>query len=74
MPGVHVVGPDDIDAIATAVRDVYRHWREGSTGPAPSRGFVSQFDRRRLAGRLAEVIDSDGAVATLRGGSPVTPS
>ncbi|HEY3066268.1 MAG TPA: glycosyltransferase [Methylomirabilota bacterium] len=57
LPGAHVVDPDDIAGIAAAVRDVYGHWREGRTGPLPARDFVTQFDRRRLAGLLADVFE-----------------
>jgi len=74
VPGAHVVIPEDIDAVAAAVREVYRHWRDGGTGPVPSSSFIRQFDRRRLAGRLAEVIDDDRSVAALPPRSPVAPS
>jgi glycosyltransferase involved in cell wall biosynthesis len=74
VPGAHVVLPDDIGAIATAVREVYGHWRQGSTGPVSGSDFVRQFDRRQLAGRLAEVLARDSSVASLPGRSPVAPS
>jgi glycosyltransferase involved in cell wall biosynthesis len=57
LPGAHVVDPEDIAGIAAAVRDVYGYWREGRASPLPAPDFVTQFDRRRLAGLLAEVFE-----------------
>ena len=70
VPGVHIVDPDDIAGIAAAVRAVYHQGEEGSSAPMPDTDFVSQFDRRRLAGQLARVLDAGTPVPVARRHAP----
>lgn len=49
----YVTPPDDVPAIAEALRQLYAAWAEGRL-PEVDSGFVEQFDRRRLAGVLAD--------------------
>ncbi|HEY7821044.1 MAG TPA: hypothetical protein VIG29_22660, partial [Vicinamibacteria bacterium] len=56
--GAWVVEPSDRAAMATALRQVYRCWREGGEAPRPDPELVSGLDRCLLAGRLAEVLES----------------
>lgn len=55
--GAWVVDPVDEKGIAAAVREAYGHWREGQGGPRAERTVVTTFDRRLLAGRLAELFE-----------------
>jgi glycosyltransferase involved in cell wall biosynthesis len=65
--GAWVVDPADETGIATAVHQSYRRWREHD-GPAPDPAVVAAFDRRRLAGRFAELFQQ--RIATRAIGSP----
>jgi glycosyltransferase involved in cell wall biosynthesis len=56
--GAWVVEPSDRAAMAAALRQAYRCWREGGQAPRPDPEVVSGLDRRLLAGRLAEVLES----------------
>jgi len=56
--GAWVVDPADEAAIAAAVRDAYRRWSIGLDGPKADWAVVTSFDRRLLAGRIAELFDS----------------
>ena len=51
-----VADPADGPAVAAAVRQAYRCWRDG-VGPRAEPAVVAGFDRRVLAGRFAEVFD-----------------
>lgn len=48
--------PDAVAEVATAIEHLYGRW-EASDLPRPAEAFVERFDRRRLAGRLAEAFD-----------------
>ena len=48
-----VVEPDDVAQIAGALREIYDAWTRDAL-PVPDADFVEQFDRRRLAGVLAD--------------------
>lgn len=52
-----IVDPDDVAGTADAIALWYDAWRT-KTLPAPDPEFVARFDRRRLAGNLAAVLDS----------------
>jgi hypothetical protein len=55
--GAWVVDPADEAGVTAAVREAYRLWKDGADGPQPDRDVVAGFDRRVLAGRLAEVFE-----------------
>jgi glycosyltransferase involved in cell wall biosynthesis len=57
-----VVPPDDVDAVAAALRTLYAQWRAG-TLPTPDPAVVAEFDRTRL---FAEV---DGILRGLASGA-----
>ncbi len=48
-----IVEPDDVIAIEQAITSLYDLWRAGQL-PAPNESYVQQFDRKRLAGLLAD--------------------
>jgi len=50
-----ITAPDDVQAIASAISDLYDRWKAG-TLPTPDERFVQRFDRRVLAGDLARVL------------------
>ena len=52
-----VVNPKDDAGVLRAVRERYRQWKVGEPGPSADPEFVAGFDRRKLAGRLAELFD-----------------
>ena len=52
-----IAEPDDPADIARAIRGLYESWTKGDAD-VPHEEFVEQFDRRRLAGQLAKVLDS----------------
>jgi len=52
-----VVDPKDDAGVLRAVRERYRQWKAGEPGPSVDRKIVTGFDRRKLAGRLADVFD-----------------
>jgi glycosyltransferase involved in cell wall biosynthesis len=53
----HVCPPDDVEAVAHAITDLYDRWRAGRlSGPAPE--YVARYDRRRIAGQVAGLLDS----------------
>jgi len=49
--------PNDVSAIADALRGAVARWREGSRPPAPRPEVVARFEYGRLAARLADVFD-----------------
>ena len=49
-----VCAPDDVDAMCTCIEESITRWRQGLPYPRTNREFVEQFERRRLAQRLAE--------------------
>jgi glycosyltransferase involved in cell wall biosynthesis len=53
----YVVPPDDVFVISETLRQVYDEWSAGRL-PEPSAAFVEQYDRRRLAGVLAEHLEA----------------
>jgi glycosyltransferase involved in cell wall biosynthesis len=59
-----VVDPKDDDGVLAAVRERYLQWKAGERGPTANPEIVAGFDRRKLAGRLAELFDRL-SVATL---------
>ena len=48
-----IVEPDDVAAIEQAIAGLYDRWRTGQL-PTPNEAYVQQFDRKRLAGLLAD--------------------
>jgi glycosyltransferase involved in cell wall biosynthesis len=50
-----VVDPKDDAGVLGAVRERYRQWKAGERGPIAAPEVVAGFDRRKLAGRLAEL-------------------
>jgi hypothetical protein len=61
--GAWIVEPDDLDGTVKALRDAFRRWEAGQSGPQADTHLVSGFDRRVLVGRIATVLD---AAAELR--------
>jgi glycosyltransferase involved in cell wall biosynthesis len=53
-----IVRPDDVEAMAEALRAHLRRFRDGTTPPAPNRDIVAGFEYAHLASKLAEVFDS----------------
>jgi glycosyltransferase involved in cell wall biosynthesis len=51
-----VVPPDDVEGIAAAIEEYYKRYKKGLLKPT-SMTFVEQYDRKKLAQRLAEVLD-----------------
>lgn len=49
--------PRDIGAIAAAIEGLFDAWKSGSTRFAPREAFITAFSRRRLAARLAAILD-----------------
>lgn len=55
-----IVAPDDVEGITTALSRLFSQW-EAHTLPTPNESYVQQFDRKVLAGRLAELLaDASG--------------
>ena len=52
--GASVVAPHDVAGIAAVVREAYQNWKAGYPRGA-TKVSISQFDRRILAGRFAEL-------------------
>jgi hypothetical protein len=52
-----VVDPKDNAGVIDAVRERYRQWKTGERGSIADPEVVAAFDRRKLAGRLAELFD-----------------
>lgn len=50
-----ITAPDDVEAIATAISDMYDQWKT-HTLPRPDESFIQRFDRRQLTGELARVL------------------
>jgi glycosyltransferase involved in cell wall biosynthesis len=64
-----VVDPKDHAGVLGAVRERYRQWKAGERGPVANPEIVAGFDRRKLAGRLAELFDRlNGAPRRRHGG------
>ena len=59
--GASVVDPDDGAGIAAVVGETYRHWKEGRPQAGANHVLVSQFDRRMLAGRFADLFTRSSA-------------
>jgi len=53
-----VVNPKDDAGVIDAVRERYQQWKAGEPGPSADPNIVVGFDRRKLAGRLAELFDN----------------
>lgn len=56
--GAWIVEPDDVDGAVKAVRDAYRRWQAGQSGPEADARLVGGFDRRVLVGRIAAHLDA----------------
>ncbi len=56
--GAWIVEPDDVDGAVKAVRDAYRRWQAGQSGPEADASLVGGFDRRVLVGRMAAQLDA----------------
>ena len=52
-----IVGPEDIEAIAQALSELFDRWTSG-TLPQGSASYVKRFDRRHLTGELARILDA----------------
>jgi glycosyltransferase involved in cell wall biosynthesis len=61
--GAWVVEHVDDAGIVAAVREAYVSWSTGRPSRAPDQQAVAEFDRSRLAGRLATVFDAASHVA-----------
>src|SRR5262249_12305208 len=61
-----VVDPKDDAGVLGAVRDRYRQWIAGERGPIAVLEVVAGCDRRKLAGRLAELFDRLNGVTRRR--------
>lgn len=55
--GAWVVDPSDELQIEAAIREAYTAWEDGRPLPGPDPNAVSQFDRRVLAARFADLFD-----------------
>jgi glycosyltransferase involved in cell wall biosynthesis len=62
--GAWIVEPHDLEGVVEAVRDAYRRWETGQSGPQADERLVGGFDRRVLVGRFA--MELAAAVARLR--------
>lgn len=51
------VHPADMDGIAEALMKMFNSWQSKELGISPNEEIVSQFDRRRQAERLAQLLD-----------------
>lgn len=47
-----ITEPDDVDAIATCIKEMYDAWQTG-TLPQPNRAVIELFERKLLTGQLA---------------------
>jgi glycosyltransferase involved in cell wall biosynthesis len=66
--GAWIVEPDDLGGAVGAIRDAYRRWQAGHSGPEADARLVSGFDRRVLVGRLATELEAAvSRAAELRG-------
>ncbi|MGH9751245.1 MAG: methyltransferase domain-containing protein [Blastocatellia bacterium] len=61
-----VVDPKDDAGVLGAVRERYRQWKAGERGPIADPEIIAGFDRRKLAGRLAELFDRLNSVPRKR--------
>ncbi len=52
-----LVRPDDVDAMAEALRAKIQAFRDGTPSPVTKADVVARFEYRHLAGRLASVFD-----------------
>lgn len=52
----YIVEPDDVNGVAVAIYNLYRQWESG-TLPVPPEAFVTLFNRKRLAAKLANVLN-----------------
>lgn len=50
-----ITQPDDVDAIAQSIAEIYAHWRKG-TLPTPNEDVVQGFHRRAITDNLARVL------------------
>jgi glycosyltransferase involved in cell wall biosynthesis len=50
-----ITEPTDVDAIASAISDMYDRWLKGAF-PSPDLEFIASFDRKKLTGELARVL------------------
>ena len=55
--GGWVVNPKNDAGVLEAVRERYQQWKSGAPGPIADPEIVAGFDRRKLAGKLAELFD-----------------
>jgi glycosyltransferase involved in cell wall biosynthesis len=53
-----IVRPDDVEAMAEALREHLRRFRDAKNSPAPDPEVVAGFEYAHLAGKLADVFDS----------------
>jgi glycosyltransferase involved in cell wall biosynthesis len=67
--GAWIVAPGNDDALIVAVSDAYQRWRAGREGPTADPAQVASFDRRLLAGRLADILTTVSATAPSRAGA-----
>jgi hypothetical protein len=56
--GAWVADPEKPEEIRGALKEAYSLWSDGIDGPTPFPDLVRSFDRRRLAGRLAQVLEN----------------
>jgi len=56
-----IVPPDDVEAISAAILELYDKWKRGDLRFKPRMDIISRFERRRLTGLLAELLDTISA-------------
>jgi len=56
--GAWIVDPDETSEIESAVMDAYSAWKDGLDARVPDQDVVKSYDRRLLAGRIAEVLNT----------------
>lgn len=53
-----IAEPDNVDAVSTQIEVLFEHWESG-TLPEPDFGFVNRFDRKKIAGVLAGLLEPE---------------
>lgn len=56
--GAWIVDPSDVSGIESAVMEAYSGWRGGVDSRRPNEDVVKSYDRRTLAGRIADVLNA----------------
>lgn len=72
-PVARLCGPRDVEAMATAIVAELRHRRRHGTKPSSSIAAIERFERRRLAGELAALVQDVLGVRAPSAGTPPSP-